>query len=214
MDITTVQRLVAKGEGQRIEFKKKVNFPEKIVKEVVAFANTHGGKLLLGVDDDGTISGTRNIEGDVFLLEDAIKRLVNPAFDYEVHILKINQKKGVAIFNIPEGSDKPYGVKEHIKADHGTVFVRSGDESIKASKEMRQILRRRNNERDERFNYGAKEQVLMQMIDESQFVTLEEFANKAEIPKFMASKTLVKLVLANLLDIKPQSGCDQYFIKE
>ncbi|OEK02422.1 2OG-Fe(II) oxygenase [Roseivirga sp. 4D4] len=214
MDIATVQRLVAKGEGQRIEFKKKVNFPEKIIKEVVAFANTHGGKLLLGIDDDGTISGTRNIEGEVFLLEDTIKKLVDPSLDYEVDILKINQKKGVAIFNIPEGSDKPYGVKEHAKADHGTVFVRSGDESIKASKEMRQILRRRNNERDERFNYGEKEKVLMQMIDENQFVTLEEFANRAEIPKFMASKTLVKLVLANLLDIKPQAGCDQYFIKE
>jgi len=214
MDITTVQRLVAKGEGQRIEFKKKVNFPEKIVKEVVAFANTNGGKLLLGVDDDGSISGTRNIEGEAFLLEDAIKKLVNPSLDYEVHILKINPKKGVAIFDIPKGAKKPYGVKEHLNSDHGIAFVRSGDQSIKASKEMRQILRRRNNERDERFNYGEKEKVLMQMIDESQFVTLEEFASKAEIPKFMASKTLVKLVLANLLDIKPQAGADQYFIKE
>lgn len=214
MDITTVQRLVAKGEGQRIEFKKKVNFPEKIVKEVVAFANTHGGKLLLGVDDDGTISGTRNIEGEVFLLEDTIKKLVSPPLDYGVDLIKINTKKGVAIFDIPEGTEKPYGVKEHVNADHGTAFVRSGDESIKASKEMRQILRRRNNERDERFNYGEKEKVLMQMIDERQFVTLEEFADKAEIPRFMASKTLVKLVLANLLDIKPQAGCDQYFIKE
>ncbi|MBO3699663.1 helix-turn-helix domain-containing protein [Roseivirga sp. E12] len=214
MDITTIQRLVTKGEGQRLEFKKKVNFPEKIIKEIVAFANSQGGRLLLGIDDDGTISGARNIEGEVFVLEDTIKKLVTPSLSYSTHIIKLNSKKGVAVFEVPEGQNKPYRVKEHINAEHGTAFIRSGEESIKASKEMRQILKRRNNERDERFNYGEKERVLMQMIEENQFVTLEEFANRAEIPKFMASKTLVKLVLANLLDIKPGAGCDQYFIKE
>ena len=94
------------------------------------------------------------------------------------------------------------------------VYVRNADESIKASKEMRQILRRRNNERDQRFNYGEKEQILMKMLDASDFVSLEEFAIQAEIPKFIASKTLVKLVLANLLDIQPSAGADQYFIKK
>lgn len=213
MDIASVQRLVAKGEGQRLEFKKKVNFPEKIVKELVAFANSNGGKLMVGIDDDGTISGTRNIEGEAFLLEENIRSLINPSLQYNVHIIKLNQKKGVAIFDIPEGSEKPYTVKVD-NNEHGTVFVRHGEESIKASKEMRQILKRRNNERDQRFSYGDKEKVLMEMLGESEFVTLHDFADKAEIPKFIASRTLVKLVLANLLDIKPKAGCDQYYIKE
>ena len=85
MDITTVQRLVARGEGQRVEFKKKVNFPDKIIKEVVAFANSNGGKLILGIDDDGTIAGTRNIEGEIFVLEDAIEKLIMPSLTYTVH---------------------------------------------------------------------------------------------------------------------------------
>lgn len=214
MDIATVQRLVAKGEGQRLEFKKKVNFPEKIIKEVVAFANSDGGKLMLGIDDDGTISGARNIEGEIFMLEDAIQKFVIPSLSYKVHTVKINSKKGVAIFDIPVGLEKPYGVKEAIKAQDGLVYVRKGEESIKASKEMRQILRRRNNERDERFNYGEKEQVLMKALDASGFVTLEQFAIEADIPKFIASKTLVKLVLANLLEITPTAGGDQFSIKE
>ena len=54
----------------------------------------------------------------------------------------------------------------------------------------------------------------MKMLDASDFVSLEEFAIQAEIPKFIASKTLVKLVLANLLDIQPSAGADQYFIKK
>lgn len=214
MDINTAQRLVNKGEGQRLEFKRKVNFPEKIVKEVVAFANSNGGKLLLGIDDDGTIAGTRNIEGEIFILEEAIKKLVSPSLVYSVQIVKLNPKKGIAIFDIPEGIEKPYAAKENVLDEHGKVFVRNDDESIKASKEMRQILRRRNNERDERFNYGEKEQVLMKMLDASEFVTLEQFALKADIPKFIASKTLVKLVLANLLHIKPSAGKDRFYIKD
>ena len=214
MDITTVQRLVARGEGQRVEFKKKVNFPDKIVKEVVAFANSNGGKLILGIDDDGTITGTRNIEGEIFVLEDAIEKLIMPSLTYTVHTVKLNAKKGIAVFDVPEGVKKPYGVKATINAKDGIVYVRNADESIKASKEMRQILKRRNNERDQRFNYGEKEQVLMKMLDKSDFVTLEQFATQAAIPKFVASKTLVKLVLANLLDIQPSAGADQYYIKK
>jgi len=214
MDITTVQRLVARGEGQRVEFKKKVNFPDKIIKEVVAFANSNGGKLILGIDDDGTIAGTRNIEGEIFVLEEAIEKLIIPSLTYTVYTVKLNPKKGIAVFDVPEGLKKPYGVKATINAKDVMVYVRKADESIKASKEMRQILKRRNNERDQRFNYGEKEQVLMKMLDESDFVSLEEFATKADIPKFIASKTLVKLVLANLLDIQPSAGADQYFIKK
>lgn len=214
MDISTVQRLAAKGEGQRLEFKKKVNFPEKIIKEVVAFANSDGGKLLLGVDDDGTVSGTRNIEGEIFLLEDAIEKYVSPTLAYQVHIVRLNPKKGVAIFDIPEGSEKPYRVEDDPKAQHGKVFVRDGEESIRASKEMRQILKRRNVEKGQQFNYGDKEKVLMQMLENKPSVTLEDFALQANIPKFIASKTLVKLVLANLLDIKPCAGRDEYCIKE
>ena len=56
----------------KIEFKKKAAYPEKIVREIVALANTEGGVLLLGVDDDGTVSGQRFIEEEIFVMEKAI----------------------------------------------------------------------------------------------------------------------------------------------
>ena len=65
------------------------------MKEVVAFANTDGGTLLVGVDDDGTLSGTRSIEGEAFIVEKAIKELTRPQVMYDVKILKINEKKAL-----------------------------------------------------------------------------------------------------------------------
>jgi len=214
MNLSSINQLTAQGEGQHLEFKKKANFPEKIVKELVAFANSRGGKLLLGVDDDGTASGTRNIEGEAFVLEKAIKELITPALAYRVELLKINEKKGIAIFHVSSGEDKPYRALEHINQDIGIAFVRCGDESLKASKEMRQILKRKNKDRDERFIYGDKEKTLMQMLEQDKFTNVSAFAEKANIPKLIASKTLVKLVLANLLNIEPSPQGDRFFVKE
>ena len=100
MDIKQITSLAAVGEGPFLEFKKKANHPDKIIKELVAFANAKGGKLLLGVDDDGTVSGTRNIEGEVFVLEEAIQSHIRPSLSYEVEIKKLSEKKGNChIFN-------------------------------------------------------------------------------------------------------------------
>lgn len=213
MNQQELKRHISRGEGQYLEFKKKANHPEKIVKELVAFANTGGGLLVLGVDDDGTLSGTRNIEGEAFILEDAIKKWVRPKPAYEVEVIKLNEKKGIALFRIEEGNRKPYNVKLEGDEGKGRAYVRSGEESLQASREMREIIRRRLKPGNIGFEFGEKEKILMQYIEESGKITIPEFRRVAKIPKFVASRTLIKLVLANVLDIKPSGTEDLYFSK-
>jgi len=213
MDIQHVKKLCSQGEGLHLEFKKKANFPEKIAKEMVAFANTQGGLLLLGVDDDGTVSGTRDIEGEAFVMEQTIEKLIWPKLDYSLQILKINEKKGVAVFDIAKGQRLPLQLKENSHTKTGKAYVRAGDQSLQASKEMREILRRRVKAKDTQFTYGDKERKLMELLDEQHEVTLREYANAAKLSRFIASRTLIKLVLANVLDIRPQEGEDIYFRK-
>ena len=214
MTFEEIKRITQNGEGQFLEFKKKANHPDKVMKEVVAFANAKGGKLLIGVDDDGTASGTRSIEGEAFIIEKAITELTRPKVNYELEIVKINDKKGIAIFKIPESRKKPHFVKDNPNTRFGTAFVRRDDESLQASKEMREILKRSSNTRNERFEYGEKEKALMELIQNEGFATLNSFSTYARIKKFFASKTLVKLVLANVLDIEPAADGDKYFLKE
>ena len=54
---TELMELIANGENSGIEFKRDDIRPEQLGKEIVAFANLKGGRILLGVEDDGTISG-------------------------------------------------------------------------------------------------------------------------------------------------------------
>lgn len=211
MTLQDVKVLATKGEGLRIEFKKKATFPEKIVRELIAFANTSGGDLLIGVDDDGTVSGQRYIEEEIFVMEKAIKEFIFPQLAYELFSLKLNEKKGVAVFKVPISTQRPHYLKEK---DRKQAFIRVADRSVQASKEVWEILRRGKTPKDMVFTYGRKEEILMKALAESERITLKEFSKLANLPKFLASKTLVRLVLANVLLIHPQESEDFFTLKD
>ncbi|TXE07976.1 helix-turn-helix domain-containing protein [Algoriphagus aquimarinus] len=211
MTLQDVKVLATKGEGLRIEFKKKATFPEKIVRELIAFANTSGGDLLIGVDDDGTVSGQRYIEEEIFVMEKAIKEFILPPLDYQLFSLKLNEKKGVAVFKVPISTQRPHYLKEK---DRKQAYIRVADRSVQASKEVWEILRRSKTPKDMVFTYGRKEEILMKALAESERITLKEFSKLANLPRFLASKTLVRLVLANVLLIHPQESEDFFTLKD
>jgi predicted HTH transcriptional regulator len=211
MTLQEIHKIAQQGEGLKVEFKKKAAFPEKIVREIIALANTEGGYLLIGVDDDGTVSGQRFIEEEVFVMQKAIAQHLQPKLEYQVEIIKLNPKKGVAVFTIPKSPERPHFLMEE---NRRKAFVRVKDRSIQASKEMWEILKRGKNPKDMGFTYGDKENILMKFLGEKEKITLNEFQFLAKLPRFLASKTLVRLVLANVINIVPQEKEDFFTIKE
>ena len=213
MDLNDVKAVARQGEGLRLEFKKKANYPEKIVKELVAFANTDGGTLLLGVDDDGTASGVRSIEGELFLVEEAIKNLIRPRLSYTTEIIRVNEKKGIAVLNIEAAQGKAFAVKDDPNKKYGVAYVRKKDESLQASKEMREIIERRYKKKDIQFTYDEKVKTAICLAEEQGSVTISQFVEAAKISKFIASRVLIRLVLANVMDIVPMPLNDEYILK-
>jgi predicted HTH transcriptional regulator len=78
MDYKDVLRLIEEGEGFEVEFKRKVSTPEKIARALIAFANTRGGYILFGVDDDGSIIGVESEKSEVDLIRHAGAFLCSP----------------------------------------------------------------------------------------------------------------------------------------
>lgn len=211
MTLQDIQKIAKQGEGLKVEFKKKAAFPEKIVREVIALANTAGGHLIIGVDDDGTVSGQKFIEEEVFVMKKAISEIIKPALTYDIDIVKLNAKKGVAVFSICKSANRPHFLLE---GDRKKTFVRVEDRSIQASKEVWEIIRKGKNPKDIVFTYGEKETILMRELGEREKITLKEFQKLANLPRFVASKTLVRLVLANVINIVPQENEDYFTLKE
>jgi len=210
MELRLLKELVKKGEGDHVEFKLKTNHPEKIVRELVAFANSGGGKLFVGVGDDRTIKGLKDSFEDEYTLVKAIDTYCFPKLDYRVERIPIDMDREVLVLTIPRSLDKPHYVVD--QSGIKKAYVRVADKSIQASREMREIMRRGRFKRDIRFQYGDKEEKLMKLLDEKQTVTVDLFAAAAGIPRKMASNTLVMLVLANVLEVHPHEVLDHFTV--
>ena len=210
MNLTDIRLLVRKGETETVEFKTKANHPEKIVKEIVAFANTKGGRLLIGVTDDGALTGLSSAEEELYTLENAISRYCRPEINYEYEILPVSRKKSIIIYTIFESKSKPHYTLSNQQNNHRQGYIRVADRSVQASKEMREILRRERKQAAVKFTYGEKEKVLMKYLEKHEFITLKNFASLAGIRPYLASRTLITLVLANVLQIIPREGEDWY----
>jgi Fic family protein len=104
------------------------------------------------------------------------------------------------------------GRKKHVPNRVKKAFVRAEDKSVQASREMKEIIRRKRKGRNVKFHYGDKEKLLFNYLDEHGTITLEEFADLAGISKYAASRTLILLVLANVVKIIPTEKGDLYGI--
>jgi predicted HTH transcriptional regulator len=209
MTLEELKKLVQQGEHQSLEFKKKIAYPEKVVRELIAFANSAGGVLVVGVDDDGSFSGQRFIEEEAFTLDRAIQTYIRPQLQYSRELIPLNAKKGFAVYTIPPGRKKPYFFVD--AEEQKRCYVRIKDRSIQASREIREIIRRQDRHKGARFEYGEKEQALMHHLREHPHITLTELRKIARIPKFVASNTLIRLVLAGVLRVVPGEKEDKFY---
>lgn len=205
-----LKRLVAEGEGPTLEFKRKAAFPEKIVREMIAFANTKGGILLIGVGDDGTLPGLKHPADELHVMEAALKR-ARPLLQYHITLIAVNDSRTIIQYEIPESKRKPHYLLSNNRLKES--FVRVEDKSIKASRELREIVKRRQRMKDIRFHFGEHEKFLMQYLDVKESITVKEFASLCGLGRLYASRKLILLVLANVLKIVPHEKGDLYSVR-
>ena len=124
-------------ESEQIEFKSEAI--ANICKSIIAFANTNGGKLYIGISDDGTVNKLPDIDDIYTRITNTIRDAIVP--DITMFIKYTLHEQGYIIINIAEGSSKPYYLKAKGLKPSG-VFVRQGASSVPASQEqIRQLIK-------------------------------------------------------------------------
>lgn len=207
-NLQALRKLVSRGEGATLEFKRKAAYPEKIIGEMAAFANTQGGILLIGVSDDGAIPGVKFPDEESFVIHAALKKYCRPAIQFAEQIIPLSENRFILSYEIFPSDRKPhYIVHNKVTRD---VFVRVDDKSIKASREVQEIIRRRQRSKDIKFTYGEHEKMLMQHLSTAGSITLKEFAELSKLRRYYASRKLILLVLANVLRVTPGEKGDVY----
>lgn len=207
-ELAQLRRQVAGGEGLQLEFKRKVAYPDKVVRELLAFANTLGGVLLVGVDDDGSLPGVRYPEEEILEVKQAMQKRAAPRVAVKSEILALNKKKFVVRLEVAPHPQRPvFFIHPDGKKD---CYVRHNDQSMKASFEMREIIRQSKWKRDIHFTFSEAESKLFAYLQQHSSVTLSQFRALVPLSRNEASAKLVKLVLANLLRITPAEKGDLY----
>ena len=124
-------------ETENIEFKS--GFTEDIYKEVIAFANTDGGILYIGIDNDGNALGLKNVDDEYTRITNGIRDAVLP--DVTMFVKYTIQKNKVVRITVSEGANKPYYLRSKGLKPNG-VYVRQGTSSVQASSEqIRQMIK-------------------------------------------------------------------------
>jgi len=218
MHLIELFELIENGENGQVEFKRKFSTAEKIAKEMIAFTNTRGGKLIFGVDDNRTVIGVESEKGEIELIDMAAKFYCDPAIEYDCDIINIH-RRDVIVVDIRESRQKPHrlvtqngnGGNYNGTNGSGKVYIRIKDKSVLASRETIKILERSNPDAPPLiFSLGTHEKFLLDYLSKNEQVTLNSFRSMLNLSQRRASRILVNLVRAELIRIHTSEGNDFY----
>lgn len=125
--------LLRQKEGEQLDYKQRITSLEKIAKTLCAFANTHGGVLLVGIKDDHSITGV-DPEEEKFMLQQAAEQFCQPEVALHFMEMEDDEERTVLLVQINESNQKPHKCRN--KQGVWQVYVRHQDKSIPAGKQL------------------------------------------------------------------------------
>lgn len=195
MNLHHVLQLIAKGESETLDFKKTISSASKIAKTLSAFSNHKGGRLLVGVNDNGHISGVRS-EDEKYMLDLAAQFYCKPEVKLELIEWEFGDKTVIEAI-IPEGTEKPYYAKD--EDGKWWVHIRVKDQSLLASKVVVDVLKRQTDQQNTLIQYTKHEESLLQYLTKHDRITLKELCKMLNISRWRAQKMLINLVSAGVI---------------
>jgi hypothetical protein len=192
---------IAAGEGQTLDFKQRIDSARKIAKTLVAFANSEGGSLLIGVKDNGRIVGIAP-EEEYYMIDLAARRYTQPvtAFTAKTHI--IDNKAILEVHVPPQPEKRPLRALE--EDGRWRAYVRISDQTRLAGSFLEAFWEAQ--KKPQHIRFRREEELLLRYLREHP--TIDEKAYRALLgPRhaWKARRILIKYLLIGLLvmDITP-----------
>ena len=206
--------LIEEGENIQVEFKRKFSTHDKIAREMIAFANTKGGYLLFRIYDNKKIVGVESEKETTELVKDAALNYCEPPLEFFIEYREVDGKE-IVIVNVPESNKKPHRIQDYkseLDITKAVVTIRVNDKSVQASKEMIRILRAQTNQTAlKKYILGPNEKTVFEYLSKTERISVKELSNLVNISERRASRTLVKMLRANLLMIHTKDNGEEFF---
>ena len=190
-----IQDLIQEGEHQMLDFKFEISDSRRIARSLAAFANTDGGRLLVGVKDNGAIAGVRSDE-EIHMIQAAAEMYCQPKVEYTTEEWEINGKTVLEVI-IPK--DKHHKHKAPDNQGVYKIFVRVKDENLVADSVLIKVWKADKFARPAKIAFTDTETLLLHYLREHGEITLKEFQELAHISKRKAETILADFILVGTI---------------
>jgi hypothetical protein len=190
-----IKRLIAEGEHQMLDFKFEVSDFRKIARTLVAFSNSDGGRLLIGVKDNGTIAGVRS-EEEYFMIEGAARIYCKPEVPFKIREWQVEGRRVVEVIISP-GDNRPYMAQD--AEGQWIAYIRQGDQNLVASTIILKVWERQRSGKVTTIRFRKAEGDLLAYLESHPVITVPQFRRLAGLSLFQAEKIFVDFIMLGLL---------------
>jgi hypothetical protein len=205
-----IKKLILEGEHQMLDFKFELSDSRKIARTLAAFANTNGGRLLVGVKDNGALAGVRS-EEEIYMAEGAARLHCRPEVPISIKEWEVEGKTVVEIIVEP-GRHKP-----HLAPDpegKWKAYIRQQDENYLASHVQMLIWKRQQAGSDTMIRYREEEGILLGYLEKHGVISLGRFQKLAGITKKKAEAILVNFILLGFIYLRHEGDEVRFHLRE
>jgi len=203
-------KMIAEGEHQRQDFKYCINDSRKIARSMVAFANTDGGRLLLGIRDNGSVAGVQSDE-EYYMAEAAAKLYSKPPISFQTQQWLVEGKTVLEI-NIPKSDELPHCAQN--EEGKWLVYIRKDDQNIVAPGILLKVWEQQKSPQGVHIRFTDEEKRLFSLLESNQYLSLNQFSRQAKLPRWKGEKLLVKLIVVGVVGMEISSTGTRFFLRD
>jgi predicted HTH transcriptional regulator len=195
--IPYIKKLISEGEHQQLDFKFEISDSRKIAKTLVAFANTDGGTLLIGVKDNGNIAGVRSDE-EFYMVEAAATMYCKPSICFETRRWDVD---GKTVLEVVVTKSKELPNLAEVEPKKWMAYIRVKDENILASTIHLKVWKKKKHERGILLEFSEKEKLLLRYLEENRSISISKFCKVGMVSRHSAENILANLIALGLINI-------------
>ena len=193
-----IYNLIKQGEHQQLDFKHSITDSKKIARSLAAFANTDGGKLLVGVKDNGSIVGVKSDE-EFYMVQAAADLYCKPAMKFETKVWEVEGKTVLEVTILKINADQLIAAPN--KDGVFRVYIRVNDENLIVNNIYLKAWQKRKFGKGILVRYDEPEKLLFDYLLENESITFSKFRKLANLSKYKAEKILINLIVLDLIEI-------------
>lgn len=192
-----IRKLIAQGEHQQLDFKFGINDSRKIARTLAAFANTDGGRLLIGVKDNGAIAGVRS-EEEFYMIQAASEMFTRPVVPFEVKEWTVNQKRVLEII-VPAIKDILHSAP--VEKDDYLIYIRVKDENYPVNSVWLKAHKWKNSKTGTFIRFGENEKFLLDYLEKEPAITQSRYCKLTKINSRTAENIIAGFVAIGTVSI-------------